>query len=150
MICRRRDDGYFTVPSAGESRAPVQAFCLPIPRNCRAALTAEVMVYKKGIVNSGPVFREMKRSKYGRLATMLFDHAGAGLVSTTPAVEGFAIQDDQGHWHRAAAKIVYDTVIVTCAKNERIERVRYAWADNPPASLYNKERLPAVPFQTDP
>lgn len=31
MICRRSDDGYFTIPSAGESRAPVQAFCLPIP-----------------------------------------------------------------------------------------------------------------------
>jgi sialate O-acetylesterase len=27
--------------------------------------------------------------------------------------------------------------------------VRYAWADNPDANLYNKEGLPAVPFRTD-
>lgn len=35
------------------------------------------------------------------------------------------------------------------AQFPEVAAVRYAWADNPVANLYNAEGLPASPFRTD-
>jgi sialate O-acetylesterase len=50
----------------------------------------------------------------------------------------------------ANAKIEGDKIIVWNEEIENPVQVRYAWADNPRgANLYNKEGLPASPFQTE-
>ena len=50
----------------------------------------------------------------------------------------------------ANTKIENDKIIVWNDKILYPVIVRYAWADNPEgANLYNKEGLPASPFQTD-
>jgi sialate O-acetylesterase len=38
---------------------------------------------------------------------------------------------------------------VWSAQFPEVAAVRYAWADNPVANLYNAEGLPASPFRTD-
>ena len=47
------------------------------------------------------------------------------------------------------ATIDGETVIVRSEHVAKPHAIRYAWANNPPASLYNNEGLPAVPFRTD-
>ncbi|HEX6986950.1 MAG TPA: sialate O-acetylesterase, partial [Planctomycetaceae bacterium] len=49
----------------------------------------------------------------------------------------------------ADAKIEGDEVIVSSPEVKEPVAVRYAWADNPEATLYNAEGLPASPFRTD-
>jgi hypothetical protein len=51
------------------------------------------------------------------------------------------------HW--ADARIEGETVVLACSAVPSPLAVRYAWADNPAATLYNGAGLPAVPFRTD-
>lgn len=122
------------------------------PRNkqdvgLRLALAAEKMVYDKKIVASGPVLASAKTE--GNKIILSFTHTGSGLVSRNKKLTGFAIAgaDQQFVW--ADAKIMGNKVVVSSASIKQPEAVRYAWADNPDASLYNKENLPASPFRTD-
>jgi len=79
-----------------------------------------------------------------------FDHIGGGLAAKDGGpLKGFAIagQDQRFVW--ADARIEGDTVVVSSDKVAEPVAVRYAWADNPVCSLYNKAGLPASPFRTD-
>jgi sialate O-acetylesterase len=62
----------------------------------------------------------------------------------------FEIAGADGKFKWAKAKIVGDNVEVWCPEIENPVQVRYAWADNPrDANFYNKDGLPASPFQTE-
>jgi len=63
---------------------------------------------------------------------------------------GFAVAGKDRQFVWADATIDGDTVVVSSDKVPQPVAVRYAWADNPACNLYNKERLPASPFRTDP
>ena len=122
------------------------------PRNkqdvgLRLALAAEKMVYGKNIVASGPVLASAKTE--GNKIVLSFSNTGSGLVARNGTLTGFSIAgaDQQFVW--ADAKIAGNTVIVSNPSIKQPIAVRYAWADNPDASLYNKENLPASPFRTD-
>jgi sialate O-acetylesterase len=97
---------------------------------------------------SSPIYKSMTVT--GSSITLKFDHIGSGL--TTPngeALKGFAIAGDDKKFVWADAKIVGGTVVVSSAQVPHPTAVRYAWAHNPVANLYNKEGLPASPFRTD-
>ena len=63
--------------------------------------------------------------------------------------KGFAIAGTDGKFVWADAKIEKDTVIVSSKAVPSPMFVRYAFASNPQATLYNQEGLPALPFRTD-
>ncbi|MEY3481626.1 MAG: hypothetical protein RIQ71_2401 [Verrucomicrobiota bacterium] len=117
----------------------------------RLALAALQKVYARDVVGSGPVNRttEFRDGK----AIVDFDSVGGGLVAgkdgTGNTLEGFALSGNAREWHWAEATIEGDRVVVSTHAVPDPVALRYAWADNPPASLYNKEGLPAVPFRTD-
>ncbi|MBJ7258522.1 MAG: hypothetical protein JHD33_03205 [Chthoniobacterales bacterium] len=117
----------------------------------RLALAALEKVYRKDIVGSGPVHRSVV-FREGK-AIVEFDSVGGGLVGgkdgKRDAVEGFALAGEDRSWHWATARIEGDRGLVSSDSVPAPVALRYAWADNPPASLYNKEGLPAVPFRTD-
>jgi len=122
------------------------------PRNkqdvgLRLALAAEKIAYGKNIVASGPVLASSKTA--GNKIILSFTNTGSGLIAKNNQLTGFAIAgaDQQFVW--ADAKITGNQVIVSSPLIKRPVAVRYAWADNPEASLYNKENLPASPFRTD-
>ena len=74
----------------------------------------------------------------------------AKIVRNSPAaqVEGFALCGRDGKYFWAdEATIDGDTVIISSKNVAEPTGVRYAWAQNPTASLYNKAGFPAVPFQ---
>jgi sialate O-acetylesterase len=113
----------------------------------RLALIAEAQVYGRSVTSSGPVFESM--SIEGRSARIRFRHTEGGLVAQGGTLAGFAIAGKDGTFAWADARIDGETVVVSSPRVEEPAIVRYAWADNPPATLSNGAGLPARPFRTD-
>jgi sialate O-acetylesterase len=114
----------------------------------RLALVALARVYGRDLEYSGPTFRSMKIE--GARARLSFDHASGGLVSKgVGRLKGFAIAGEDGRFHWADAYVEGEQVVVSSPEVKRPFAVRYAWADNPDADLYNRAGLPASPFRTD-
>lgn len=116
----------------------------------RLALAAEHLAYgDKEVVYSGPLYQSFRIEDTKIVLT--FTNAGSGLITKDGAeLKYFAIAGADKKYIWAKAKIEGDKVVVW---NDAIVSplyVRYAWADNPEgANLYNKEGLPASPFETD-
>ena len=117
----------------------------------RLSLAALENVYGRDVVGSGPVHRAVNFGD-GR-AVVKFGSVGGGLAvgpdGKAKNLEGFALAGADKKWHWAEAIIEGDQVVVRSEAVPDPVALRYAWADNPPASLYNNEGLPAVPFRTD-
>jgi len=138
----------------------------------RLAAIALANVYGKKVPFAGPSATGFTRK--GNKIVITFKDIEGGLVSVVPSeyaydtrgkngrpksakivrnspdtqVEGFAICGKDGKYFWADEAVIDgDTVIVSSAKVAEPVGVRYAWAQNPTASLYNKAGFPAVPFQ---
>jgi sialate O-acetylesterase len=113
----------------------------------RLALAAERVAYgKNDVVHSGPVFDAMTID--GSQARLKFLYAD-GLQMKGGELKGFAVAGADKKFVWADAKIEGDSVIVSAKSVEKPVAVRYGWADNPEANLYNGADLPASPFRTD-
>lgn len=113
----------------------------------RLALAAEKVAYHKDIVYSGPVYKSYEIN--GTEIEINFEHFGSGLKAKGGELKGFAIAGKDKKFVWADAQIVGGKVIVSSPKVSDPVAVRYAWGDNPDATLYNKDGLPASPFRTD-
>ncbi len=114
----------------------------------RLALQAMKITYgEKNMLSSGPI-RKAARLE-GSKIILSFDNVGSGLVSGNgEEISHFAIAGEDGIYEWAKAEIINNEVVVWNDKISKPVSVRYAWADNPDfANLYNKEGLPASPFQ---
>jgi sialate O-acetylesterase len=90
---------------------------------------------------TGPSFRQATRE--GDTVRIWFDHVHGGLRARGP-LHGFELAAAEGKFMAAEARIDGDTVVVSGVKAPA--RIRYAWSDNPRASLFNAAGLPASPF----
>jgi sialate O-acetylesterase len=121
----------------------------------RLALVAEKVAYgQKQVVHSGPLYHSMKIEKNKiRLKfnyTSITDERETLIVKGGGDLKGFAIAGADKKYVWAKAKIDDKEIIVWSDEVPKPLYVRYAWADNPEgANLYNREGLPASPFQTD-
>ncbi|MFZ4777472.1 MAG: sialate O-acetylesterase [Terrimicrobiaceae bacterium] len=97
------------------------------------------------VIPCGPLFRSVKRD--GSSLRILFDSAGSGLECRGETLQGFAVAGDGGRFVWASANIDNEEVVVSSPDVSRPTSVRYAWADNPAANLFNMTGLPASPFQ---
>ena len=114
----------------------------------RLADVALGTVYGHDLVYSGPVLESVTIG--GSEARLKFRHVGGGLIAKGgETLKGFAMAGEDKRFVWADARIEGDSVIVTSDEIARPVAVRYAWGDNPPVSLFNKEGLPALPFRTD-
>ncbi|MBO9673885.1 MAG: sialate O-acetylesterase [Sphingobacteriaceae bacterium] len=116
----------------------------------RLALWAEKLIYgENNIVYSGPVYRSA--TVQGNRVILNFDYVGNGLTTQGEAVlYHFAIAGADKKYVWAKAKIEGNTVVVWNDGISSPVAVRYAWADNPEgANLYNKDGLPAAPFEAE-
>jgi len=113
----------------------------------RLSLPAQSLLYgKTGLEYSGPQYQSMIVS--GNKVKLAFTHTGTGLMAKG-TLDGFAIAGASGTWVWGDATLSGDTVVVSSASVTNPTRVRYAWANKPTATLYNKEGLPASPFTTE-
>ncbi len=114
----------------------------------RLALQAMKITYgDKNVLSSGPIRKSARLD--GNKIIISFDNVGSGLVSGNgEELSHFAIAGEDGVYEWAKAEIKGNEVVVWNDNIEKPVSVRYAWADNPDfANLYNKEGLPACPFQ---
>ncbi len=114
----------------------------------RLALWALGTTYGRQLVYSGPLVKSMSQDD-GKISVR-FEHVGDGLRAKGDKLTSFAIAGEDRKFVFADAKIVgSDTVVVSSAEVAKPVAVRYAWAANPEASLFNSAGLPATPFRTD-
>lgn len=85
----------------------------------------------------------------GGAIRLSFDSAGGGLVAKDGLLKGFAIAGEDKKFVWAEAKIDGGTVVVSSPQVSAPVAVRYGWENNPDATLFNKEGLPAGPFRSD-
>ncbi len=120
----------------------------------RLALWALDEVYGFDCVSQGPMYESMEVE--GDRIRLRFTNIGGGLrrgvTENAPypsPLLGFQIAGADKRWVWADAEIQADTVVVRSDEVSHPVAVRYGWANNPVANLYNDAGLPAVPFRTD-
>lgn len=113
----------------------------------RLALNALAKDYGRDVVYSGPSYKSLK--KQGNALVLSFDHIGGGLVAKDGELKSFAIAGADKKFVWADARIDGETIVVSHKDVANPVAVRYAWAENPEATFYNKAGLPASPFRTD-
>ena len=113
----------------------------------RLALAAKALVYRRKLIYSGPMYAGM--TVKGSQVRLRFKHIGGGLAARGGKLRGFAVAGKDRKFVWAEARIEKGAVVVWSDEIAKPVAVRYAWADNPDANLYNKEGLPASPFRTD-
>jgi len=118
-----------------------------VPVGDRLAYCALNETYGEKILYQGPTYTSMKHL-HGALK-LNFAHTDGGLVVKGGKLDEFSVAGKDRKWHWADAKIEGDSVIVSSSDVPDPVAARYAWQANPMATLYNKARLPAVPFRTD-
>ena len=101
----------------------------------------------KDVVPCGPLYQSMAVEE-GRVR-LQFDCIGGGLVAKAGKLGSFAIAGEDRKFVWAEAVIDGDAIVVSSQDVPKPVAVRYAWADDPECSLYNKAGLPASPFRTD-
>jgi len=113
----------------------------------RLALAAEKIAYGENLVYSGPLYQSSRVE--GNKMIISFTNIGSGLVANDgEALQEFAIAGADKKFVWAKAKIEGDKIIVWSDSVTEPKYVRYAWADDPVnPNLYNKEGLPASPFE---
>ncbi len=110
----------------------------------RLAQWALGAVYHKDVADtSGPLI-DKATVKDGAFV-ITFTHA-KGLNAKGDLTE-FEVAGADGQWQAADAKIEGETVIVSCKAFAEPKQVRYAWKDNPVATLFNGAGMPASPFR---
>ncbi len=113
----------------------------------RLALWALAKTYNRNMEFSGPLYESYKIE--GNKIRVSFSHARGLCTGDNGKVRGFSIAGSNGKFVWADAKIKNNKIIVWNKAVLHPMAVRYAWADNPEANLYNAAGLPASPFRTD-
>jgi sialate O-acetylesterase len=112
----------------------------------RLALWALGTVYGKSVSTSGPLPTGHERR--GQSIVVSFSHADGGLTVRGDDLTGFEIAGVNG-FKPAVATIEGDTVVVASPEVAEPVAVRYAWENNPKATLFNGFGLPASPFSVE-
>jgi sialate O-acetylesterase len=114
-------------------------------RGVRVALG---LVYGRDLEVYGPVYASHEVE--GGKIRIAFSHVGMGLAFRGgEKLQGFAVAGSDGKFAWADAVIDGDSVVVSTEKIAAPAAVSYAWASRHPwANLFNKDGLPALPFNT--
>ena len=112
----------------------------------RLSFIALSKTYGQSVACFGPVFKSLTiENGEARLA---FDHA-SGLKVKAGKPSAFALAGADRKFFLANASCEGETVKVSSLNVPKPVAVRYAWTQDPLASLYNGADLPASPFRSD-
>jgi len=114
---------------------------------------AKHIAFNESVIFSGPVFSSAKVTEIdGETGLLISYQRHQPLQTKGNDLLGFALANADNNFVNAHARIIQQRdnqaqVFVYHPNIKAPHAVRYAWADNSPANLYNHELLPAVPFQ---
>ncbi|MBB4079592.1 sialate O-acetylesterase [Lewinella aquimaris] len=112
----------------------------------RLARLARQQVYGEPLVASGPL-PDRTEVRDGVVRLYFTDSGGELMSSDGEPLREFALAGYDGTFHWAEAKIVGDHLEVSHPDIPYPRTLRYAWSDNPRVNLYNRQGLPAAPFE---
>ena len=121
----------------------------------RLALAARALAYGEKVVYMGPVARAVEmaqgkvRVRYADVGGGLLSKADDGSFSDKAPVKGFGLAGEDGKFVWVDAAIDGDTVVLSSEKVPTPLKARYGWANHPVCNLFNREGLPASPFQAE-
>ncbi|MGA3326482.1 MAG: sialate O-acetylesterase [Terriglobia bacterium] len=113
----------------------------------RLALAAEGIAYGRKIEYQGPTFKSMRVDN--GTVRLQFTHVAGGLVVHGESLKGFVVAGEDQKVFPAEAQIEGTEVVLSSPQVAKPVAVRYAWANDPVCTLYNKAGLPAPQFRTD-
>lgn len=114
----------------------------------RLARLAEVRLYRSAQGDaSGPL--AVSATREGGMVRVRFAEASSGLMVRGPELQGFEAAGADGTYHPAQAKMDGPDIVISSPMVSEPARVRYAWTNNPPAALCNRDGLPASPFEVE-
>lgn len=104
----------------------------------------------KGMPWRSPEFESIKKCDDGSVR-VAFTNVACGLTPNIGNVDGFEVAGADGKFHKAEAKVDWNTaeVIVSCGEVPDIRDVRYCFRNFCPGALRNSFGMPAIPFRTD-
>ena len=104
----------------------------------------------KGMPWRSPEFQSIKKCDDGSVR-VAFSNVARGLTPNVGNVEGFEVAAADGVFHKANAKVDWNTseVIVSCPEVPEIKDVRYCFKNFCVGNLKNSFGMPAIPFRTD-
>jgi sialate O-acetylesterase len=112
----------------------------------RMALGAEAIAYGKHIEYMGPIYD--RTAVDGSTLRVFFTHDDSGLVAANTGLEQFEIAGADGKFVAATAKIDGKTVLVSSPAVPHPTFARFEWVPVPSTSLFNGDKLPASPFNS--
>ena len=105
-------------------------------------------VYGRKVSAYGP--RYLRHRIEGSAVRVHFSEVEGGLrTGDGEPVRAFSLAGADRRFEAARADIESDHVVVRSEQLPVPVAVRYAWADDPPCNLVNRDGLPAAPFRTD-
>ncbi|MCI2285398.1 hypothetical protein L3081_20940 [Colwellia sp. MSW7] len=128
----------------------------------RLASIAKTKTYGGNKSYSGPITSTIRQEKNSLIAnfshtdnhltshhnlTLHNDSQNSLLTKAQSKLLGFEIAGTDGIYHNIHAEVHNNSVILSPVNIGKVCSVRYAWADNPIASLFNSEGFPASPFE---
>lgn len=119
----------------------------------RLGLAARAMAYGEKLVYRGPEPESARKTAggievgFGQVGGGLVVKGGEGAFSDKAPVKGFAVAGADGKFAWAEGVISGSDVVLKCDAVPSPERVRYGWANHPVCNLFNREGLPAGPFE---
>ncbi|MDE7472382.1 MAG: sialate O-acetylesterase [Muribaculaceae bacterium] len=132
---------------------PDGMYCIHSPKKDQlgsrmAYLVAERTYGIEGLPTRFPTFKSMTVD--GNKASLLFDNAPTGFYPFND-LKGFEVAGDDGVFHPANAWGNGNTlgIDISCPDVETIREVRYNFKNFAPATVFNAQGLPLVPFRTD-
>jgi sialate O-acetylesterase len=112
----------------------------------RLALLARTLIYHQSVVGMSPT--PVAAWRAGRQVIVRFDTHGGGLESEAwNRPIGFQLCDGAGRCAFAGAVQRGTDVALDASSAPAAATVRYCWADSPICNLYDRDGLPAVPFE---
>jgi lysophospholipase L1-like esterase len=110
----------------------------------RLALVALSQVYGQDLVASGPRVTGLRLRETA--VVLSFDPGGVGQGLVLNGGGGFELAGADEVFQPAVAVLDGDTIVVQADSVGSPRAIRYAWEDNPDATLFNTAGLPAAPF----
>lgn len=118
------------------------------PVGRRLALIAERRVYgMSDVIDCGPIMEGTEAE--GASVRFVFKASNGPLVLKSDERPSFYMAGEDRKFYPATATLDGQRVVVHCDKVAKPVAVRYGWAQNPAAVLFNASGLPAAPFRTD-
>ncbi|CAN5384981.1 sialate O-acetylesterase [soil metagenome] len=96
--------------------------------------------------DSGPLFSQAMRD--GNSLRLHFKNDGRALAVTGGELRGFAFEDSGGQLTHVSARLDGSCVVISLDGRDA-DFLCFAWADDPAATLYSEDGLPALPFRLD-